>query len=67
MKRRRSKGRTSATRCRGKVNYTARGFAEKVRRQLEAKSGETVRVYGCPECGGFHLTGKLRGYQQEAS
>lgn len=51
--------------CGSKARYATRRIAEQVRRETEAKTGDRLRVYGCPDCGGFHLTGKLRRFQEE--
>lgn len=42
----------------GKTRYRTRGIAEDARhRRLD----EELRIYGCPECGGFHLTSRKTG------
>lgn len=48
----------SLARCKGKTGqYTDRGEAEKVADKLTRRDPDTpLFVYGCPECGGFHLT-----------
>ncbi len=50
--------------CWGKERYTSRRFAEEVRHRAERREGEPLKVYGCPECGGFHLTGRVRERRQ---
>jgi hypothetical protein len=39
-----------------KIRYRSLKDAKGARSALEAGLGRPVRVYGCPECGGYHLT-----------
>lgn len=39
-----------------KIRYRSLKDAKGARSALEASLGVRVRVYGCPECGGYHLT-----------
>ena len=57
--------RWEAQSCTGKERYTSRAFAEEVRHRVEAREGEPMRVYGCPTCGWFHLTGRVNGRRRE--
>ena len=51
--------------CQAKVTYFTRTKAEHQRQTILARRGEPMRVYGCPDCGYFHLTSKTYT-QQEA-
>jgi len=41
---------------RRKIRYRSLKDAKGARRALEAKVGTAARIYGCPMCGGYHLT-----------
>ena len=43
----------------GKWRYATRALAEKLRKKL-TDQGEPMMVYGCTECGGFHLSSQWR-------
>lgn len=43
----------------GKLRYRTRAIAEEAKRSQARQLGEGLRVYGCPECGGFHLSSHL--------
>lgn len=42
-----------------KKRYRNRAIAEKARASIERWSEAPMRVYGCPDCGGFHITSKV--------
>lgn len=48
--------------CRAKVRYPTRAIAEQERHRLARaqRMDDGLFVYGCPECGGFHLTSRPR-------
>ena len=41
---------------RAKIRYRTLKDAKGPRRSLEERTGLDARIYGCPECGGYHLT-----------
>lgn len=49
-------GRAVEIACRGKRRYTSEKFALTVAADCFARRGTWLRVYGCDECSGFHLT-----------
>lgn len=52
--------RTKVTQSCGKWRYAKRWHAERTRKRLSSTQGEVFFVYGCVECGGFHLTSQAR-------
>jgi hypothetical protein len=43
-------------RCLRKLSYASHGDADRVRRKRQAMVTERLRIYGCPDCGLWHLT-----------
>lgn len=41
---------------RAKIRYRSLKDAKGARHSLEQRSGKPARIYGCPDCGGYHLT-----------
>lgn len=39
-----------------KIRYRTLKDAKRARHSLEERSGLPARIYGCPTCGGYHLT-----------
>lgn len=52
----RPKGSSAARSCYTKTRYATEEYAIKVMNKRLAAGAETLRVYACYRCGGYHLT-----------